>query len=212
MTAQACCKVGIVTDRYDLDATETRYGSVDERLVTRWVGADDADPAGYRSLAEWFNRRLLKTVYDEHGRDTTGTRLDSDFEALSSDDDLLAAEVEDDLAADGIDANRVAGDMVSWSAIRTHLRDCLDAEKPDTGPPTDWERESVVVAKHVTRQKVTEALRSLDNKDRLPGGADADVGLQVLLSCPDCPTRIPFTDAIERGFVCETHLGVTEER
>lgn len=208
MTESPRCKVDYVTDRYSLDATVTRYGSLDERLSHRWVGADGAEPEGYRSLADWFNRHLLKTVYDERGRKTLGRRLESDYEALTGDDDLVREEVLDDLRDDGIDAGRLVDDMVSWSSMRRHLQECLDAEKPSDESATDWERESVAVAKDVVERKVDEALRSLETKGRLPGADRSDVELQVLLSCPECPTRIPFADAVERGFVCDDHLGI----
>lgn len=202
------CKVEFVTERYDLDRTVTRYGTVDERLLTRWTGADEANPDGYRTLTTWFNTRLLKHVYDEHGRETTGRRVQNDYEALTGDDELVREEVLDDLRADGIDADSVDSDMVSWSTMRTHLKGCLGGEKAIRDAETDWERKSVAVAQRVTVSKVDEALRSLDSKGRLPGGSGAAVETQVLLSCPDCPTRIPFADAVERGFVCKDHLSV----
>ncbi|WP_152039479.1 rod-determining factor RdfA [Salinigranum salinum] len=201
------CKIDIVTERYDLDDTVTRYATVDERLLTRWTGADEGDSAGYRTLAAWFNRRLLKTVYDEHGRETTGKRIESDYEALTGDDDLVREDVLDDLRGAGIDADGLLDDTVSWSTMRTHLKDCLGGEKPVREAETEWEQKSVSVARRVTASKVDEALRSLDSKGRLPGGSGAEVDTQILLSCPDCLIRIPFDDAIERGFVCEDHLG-----
>lgn len=212
MNDDAQCKIDIVVDRRDLDATETRYGSVDERLLTRWTGADGREADGYRSLAEWFNKRLLKHVYDQQGRETTGQRLENDYEALTGADDIVREEVMDDLRDDGVDAESVVADMISWSTMRDHLKGCLGGEKPTADATTDWERNSVEVAKRITAGKVEDALRSLDRKGRLPGGAEAEVELQVLLSCPECPTRIPFLDAIDRGFVCSDHLGVAEEQ
>lgn len=207
MSDGTTCKVDYVTDQYGLDETVTNHGSVDERLLTRWTGADDKEPDGYRTLTEWFNRRLLKHVYDEHGRETTGRRVTNDHEALTGDDDLLKEEVMDDIQADGIDPESIVGDMVSWSTIRHHLQSCLDGEKVIERSTSNWEAKSVSVAQQVTAEKVNEALSSLSSKGDLPGGKDADVNLQVLLSCPECPTRIPFSDALERGFICRDHLG-----
>lgn len=201
------CKVEFVTDRYDLDAHESRFGSVDDRLLARWTGAGESESVGYRTLAEWFNKRLLRVAYDEHGRETTGTRVDSDYEALTGDDDLVRQEVLEDLAGDGIDGDRLVEDMVSWSTLRTHLTSCLDGEKPTASGTSDWERENVDVARAIAVSNVEEAVSSLETKGALPGGEAAEIQVQVLLSCPDCPTRIPFADAVERGFVCKDHLG-----
>jgi len=204
------CKIEIVTDRYDLDEFEALYDSVDERLLARWTGADGTEPDGYRTLAEWFNRRLLKATYDERGRGAIGPRVQSDYEALTGEDDLLREEVADDLRADGIDVDRLRADMISWSTMRTHLTSCLDGEKTveraDSGP--GWERRSVDIARDVAESKVREALSSLSSRGALPEADRADVTIQALLSCPDCPTRIPFDDAIDRGFVCKDHFPV----
>lgn len=159
-------------------------------------------------MTDWFNKRLLKHIYDQHGRETTGKRIETDFDALTGDDEIDREEVKDELRAGGIDADETINDMVSWSTMREHLKECLDGEKITAASETEWERNSVSVAQHVTKTKVNKALRSLDSKGKLPGAADAAVEPQILLSCPECPTRIPFTDALERGFICEDHLGV----
>lgn len=199
------CKIEVLAERYDLDERETRYESLDDRLLTRWTGADGNESAGYRRLTAWFNKQLLRTAYDEHGRDTTGNRVETDYEALSGDDELLREEVRDDLAADGIDADSLQQDFVSWSTMRTHLKRCLDGEKVARAADTEWQRRSVEIAKNISKSKVHEALPSLSKSGQLAGGADANVEIQVLLSCPECPTRIPFSDALDRGFVCNDH-------
>lgn len=206
MAADAGCKVDAVVDQYGLEPARAGYDAVDAYLEDRWTGADGRSPDGYRTLAEWFNKRLLKHVYDEHGRETVGRRLDGDYDALTGDDELLREEVLDDLRADGIDADALREDMVSWSTLRHHLKGCLDAEKAPERAATDWERESVRIARERTAEKVAEALRSLDAKDRLPNAERAEVDIQVQLSCPECPVRVPLSEALSRGYVCRDHL------
>jgi DNA-binding transcriptional ArsR family regulator len=199
------CKIEILNERYGLDKRETRYESLNNRLLTRWTGADGNESVGYRQLMAWYNKRLMRTLYDKHGRDTTGNRVENDYEALIGDDDLLREEVLDDLRADGIDADSLLKDLISWSTMRTHLKNCLDGEKVIDRSDTDWEQRSVEIAKNVSKSKVREALPSLSNSGQLAGGKDAEIEIQVLLSCPECPTRIPFGDAVKRGFVCKEH-------
>jgi hypothetical protein len=202
------CKLDIVVERYDLDEFETLYDSVDDRLLSRWTGEDGKSSDGYRALTEWFNKRLLKTVYDEHGRDTTGTRVESDYAVLTGDKELLREEVKDELRASGINPEQVQRDMISWSTMRRHLNSCLDGEKQVGGADSDWEQRSVDIASKVAESKVKEALSSLDSAGTLPAGSRANVGVQILLGCPDCQTRIPFEDAVERGYVCKDHFPV----
>ena len=200
------CKVERVVEAYDLEAARGGYDSVDGYLEARWTGADGRGPEGYRPLAEWLNKRLLKRVYDDHGRETVGVRLDAEYAALTGDDELRREEVAADLRADGIDAEALLEDMVSWSTLRHHLQGCLDAEKPRPEGRTDWETESVRIATEQAAEKVAEALRSLEAKGDLPNADRAEVSVQVQLSCPVCPVRVSLTEAVRRGYVCPDHL------
>jgi DNA-binding transcriptional ArsR family regulator len=206
------CKVDIVADRYDLTAPGGQDGSLDEYLVRRWTGDGESEALGYEQLTEWFNRRLLRQVYETNGRETLGTRIESEFEALVGDDDLLRQEVIDDLESDGIDAETLREDMVSWSTMRRHLKACLDAEKATTrGEASDWELRSIDIARSQVEGKTGDALRSLATKQRLPEGHRATVEVQIKLSCPECPTRVPLEDAVERGYVCKDHFVTASE-
>jgi hypothetical protein len=205
MATDAVCKVDRVTEIHGLASADPVFDSLDEGLLARWTGVGERSAVGYRSLTEWFNKRLLKSVYDDHGRDTLGATVDSDYDVLQGDDELVAAELAESLRADGIDADELRDALVSWGTMRTHLQDCLGGQKEPQTATTDWEVESVRKAKGVTESKVESALSALARKDRLAGGDSADVGVQVKVGCDSCPTRVPFDVALERGYVCETH-------
>lgn len=203
------CKVDRAVATYGLTPPGP-FEDVDGELVARWRGEGDREAQGYRSLTEWFNKRLLKQVYDASGRETVGTRVEGDYRALRGDDRLLREEVKDDLRGDGIDADAVADALVSWSTMRHHLKDCLDAEKAtgdgESGAPSEWERESVAIAVDRAEEKLADAVRSLSGKGRLAGGQEASLSVEAYLSCPVCGVRRRFTDALQRGTVCERHF------
>ena len=205
MTQDNGCKVDGVIERYDLVSTDPIYDSINKGLLARWTGVGKRSAMGYRSLTEWFNKRLLKAVYDEHGRETLGARLDSDYEALNGDDDLVGEEVVESLRADGIDSDSLKQDLVSWGTMRTHLKECLDGHKESQTASTDWEKQSIQKAIAVTEDKTEAALSTLANKGTLAGGDTARIDVQIQLSCQSCPTRVPFDVALERGYVCEEH-------
>lgn len=194
-------------ESYDLDTVDPRYEQINTGLLARWTGEGSNEPEGYRPLTEWFNKRLLKRVYDEHGRDALGTRLDSDYEVLGSDDEgeLLRAEVIADLEADGIDAEAVVSDMVSWGTMRNHLLGCLDGEKETHSSETQWEYNSIEMARDFAERKVSQAITSLTKKQHLHGLDHSTIEIQPLLSCEKCPTRVPLEVALDRGYVCEQH-------
>jgi len=198
------CKVDRVAEAYGFEETASD-GALDDQLLARWTGAGGRTEMGYRTLTDWFNKRLLQRTYDENGRDALGGRIDHEYEALTGDDDLLAAEVVESLRADGIDADGLRRDMVSWGTMRTHLTECLDGEKDTDRSDSDWERETVATARSVVAEKAASALSSLASRDRVRGADTASVSVQVQLSCPDCPTRVSFDVALERGYVCEQH-------
>ena len=210
------CKVDRAVAAYGLTAPG-RFEDVDDELVARWRGAGDREAQGYRSLTEWFNKRLLKQVYDANGRETVGTRVEGDYRALRGDDRVLREEVKDDLRGDGIDADAVADALVSWSTMRHHLKDCLGAEKAtETGSgearsPSGWERQSVAIATDRAEEKLADAVRSLSGKGRLAGGEEASLSVEAYLSCPVCGVRRRFTDALQRGTVCERHFDADED-
>ncbi|WP_058826464.1 rod-determining factor RdfA [Haloferax sp. Q22] len=205
------CKVDVAIERYGLAAPTGRYDSVDDYLLARWTGADGGESEGYKSLTTWFNKRLLARVYERNDRDVTEVRLEAEYEALVGDDDLDYGDVAADLATDDIDADEVTGAMASWSTMRRHLNECLDGEKPTVEASSDWERNSVDIARETARQKAESALSSLGKKGRLAGAEDAGVDVQVKVSCSECPTRVPLEDALDRGFVCQEHHVDTDE-
>jgi len=200
------CKVDRLTDRYDLTSPRSEDASIDAYLERRWTGADSRDSVGYKTLTKWFNKRLLSRLYEEHGRDTMAAHLDREYQLIADGGDVERDGLAADLATDGLDIDEVNSELISWSTMRHHLKDCLEAEKELQSASTNWERNTVEMAKEKTAEKARSVLSSLTSKDRLPEAERADVDVQVKLSCPECSVRVPFEDAVERGYVCETHF------
>lgn len=205
MAQGQCCKLGSVAVRHDLGPSTAEFDSLDEELEARWTGSDGFQEHGYRTLTEWFNRRVLKRVYDQHGRETTGTRLESEYEALMGADELTRLEVVDDLAADGIDADSLLQDTISWSTMRTHLTECLEGTKERAKATTDWERDTIEIARGHAKGKIAEAVASLGSKNKLAGGTEAAISVDIQLECDQCSTSVPLVVALDRGYVCGTH-------
>lgn len=207
MSSREGCKIDEVVDEYQPASPDDEFDTIHEHLLALWTGEDGRESHGYRSLSEWFNKRLIKSVYDEHGRSTLGTRLDNDYEMLMGGDEIKRGELIDDLQRDGINGERIAEDMISWSTMRRHLLNCLGGEKSAQSAETDWERDSVDIATNQLTERVEKALSSYENKDRIDGATEANISVQIHLSCPECPTRRSLSDALKQGYVCKDHLG-----
>jgi len=201
------CKVDTLLERYALPTPA--YDSVDKYLVVRWTGRDDHDAEGYKPLTEWFNKQMLRRRYDAHGRDVTSVHLDREYELVTGDASAEREELAADLAADGLDIDRLADELVSWSTMRHHLKDCLDATKEPATASTDWQTNTVEMATTQAAEKTRSVLSSLASTGRLPDAEEADVDVQVELHCPDCSASASFQTAVERGYVCETHAEET---
>lgn len=205
-----CCKVGTVaakrqlTVRADLD--------IHDYLVARWLGIKEYPEMGVRKLADWFNKQIIREAYASHGRNITDVRVSSEYEALTSGGDVERGEVIDDLKSDGIDGEELIDDFVSRSTMRRHLADCLDVSKnkPSSNDSTsDWELDQIRHSREHLQNNVSESVRSLANKNRLPGGTEAEIEVPIFLSCPECSTQVRLETALDRHFICKEHLGVS---
>lgn len=199
------CKVDHVIEQYDLATVEPRHDSLDSELLARWRGDEGHDALGYRRLTEWFNKRLLRRLFDEHGREVLGARVAHAHAALTGEEELRRHEVSESLRSDGIDPDQVRSDMVSWGTMRTHLLHCLGGEKPTAQSRTNWEHNSVEMAKSVAREKARTALSSLATNGDIDGVERSSVFVQIQLQCEMCPTRVPLDVALDQGYVCEDH-------
>jgi hypothetical protein len=200
------CKVDTIIERYGLSAPDLEYASIDDYLIARWTGTDGYESDGYQALTTWFNKRVLKRVYEQQGRETLSVRLESEYEVLTGDDELGREELAADLATDGLSVDELREEFVSWSTMRRHLNDCLEASKERRQSTSNWELDSVDFARNKTVEKTNAALKSLATKNQLPDADKANIEVQVKLSCPECPTRVPIEDALERGYVCSEHF------
>jgi hypothetical protein len=201
----ARCKVGRATAEYDLRQAIGGQ-DVEEYLLARWLGRGEYTETGLRPLKDWLNKRLVTRVYTDHGRNALDTRVTADYEALTNDEMDLS--MLDDLAADGIDGEKLRSDFVSTATLYRHSTQCLcvsKSEEPDESGESTWETDKIEYTKGVVETNVRESLRALDNKGRLPRGAEAEIKTNIVVGCPDCSTQVGVERAIERGYICADH-------
>ena len=203
----SCCKVGKAIDRYDLK-TDVVSGDLNDYLVARWNGHNEFPKTGLQTLTDYFNLRILKKVYTENNRRTVDTQVESDYEALTGDDEIAKDEIITDLERDGIDGEQLASDFISKTTLYRHFNNCLDTEKEGTNEKTDsnWEAESIQYALNNALGNSLKALKSLENKGKIPHATKAEVSVPLMLSCPKCTTRVRFKRAIDRGYICKEHM------
>lgn len=196
------CKICRVLD-------ERQISEGDDRLLSRWHG-NGSERMGYRKLAKWLNITLLRREMDRAGISTLGGEAESKYERLRGDDTAISAEVRKTLEAEGIDMEALVSDFVSYGVIRTHIKECLDAERDET--TSDWERKSIEITREHATKKTNEAVTSLLNKGEIESSGDISVTLSVELECEHCRVQIPLSRALRRGYVCDCKRQVAEAK
>ncbi len=191
--AQDGCKVCRVLEEHNLDG-------YDDRLLDQWRGETGARK-GYRSLADWLNVTLLRRAMDRAGVSTLGGEARSRYNRLQGDDPTTAAEVRELLAGEGIPIARLEEDFVSYGVIRTHLKDCLGAERESS--TSAWEEEAIGIATDRAEETAAEAVQSLRSKGKLRWGDDPRVETRVELVCESCNARMSLERVLRRELSCE---------
>ncbi|MFB6110118.1 MAG: rod-determining factor RdfA [Halodesulfurarchaeum sp.] len=207
MTTEYCCKVARVAEKYGVPDAVPSELTLSDALLARWQGRDGYREHGYRTLTDWFNRQLFERAAERADRRVSDPQLTAEYEVLTGEDELQKLDLQDELAAAGIDAEQLLADMVSWSSMRGHLTDCLGGEKTREAT-TDWERNSIEISRSQARGKIEEAVAALGSKGEIAGAEEAAVSIDVHLHCDRCDTAVPLVVALERGHVCEIHHAV----
>ena len=185
------CKVCRVLDERNMDQYEAR-------LLEQWE-ADPPRRKGYRQLAEWLNITMLRREMDRAGLSTLGNEAESKYERLQR-KDAIADEVAEGLTHSGIDIGSLTDDFVSYGVVRTHLKDCLNAQRERI--TSEWERDAIAITEEHAHKKISTAIGSLQNKGKLSAGGDITLEIAIQLECENCHTRIPLDRAVRRGAVC----------
>jgi hypothetical protein len=176
----------------------------ESRLLEQWQD-DGPQRKGYRALAEWLNVTMLRREMELAGMSTIGDEAESKYERLQSDDSTIAAEVGDTLRSAGVDIDRLLTDFVSYGSVRTHLKECLDAERSTDTATTDWERNSIEIARTNATENIEGAIQSLLNKDEIKAHDDVTINVSVELECNECHSLMNVDRALRQGELCDDY-------
>lgn len=204
-----CCKVGETADKYDLKHS-VAGGDLNDYLLARWKGKNEYPETGLRPLADWFNQKIMKTVYSEYDRGALETRLESDYNALTSDHEEHQIDILQDLDADGIDGEELRGDFISSTTLYRHFKNCLNEEKSkqetDKKAAAENAMDRVNYSRNSVKNHVQKSLTTLEERGIIPHATEADITIPVILSCPVCTTQVQLEHAVDQGYVCEDHM------
>jgi hypothetical protein len=186
-------KVERVIEAYGLEG-------LGDELERRWTGAA-GERESLRSLADRFNRAVLRSALDEAGTSPLDGEVENTYRLLRDDDVSpgMRTEVRRQLEREGLDLDAVESDFVSHQAVHTYLRDHRGAEL-ETEDQSRVEKEAQTIRRLQGRVSVvTESgLSRLSSAGDITIG-DFDVLTDVQVYCGDCGSQYEAVELIERG-------------
>jgi hypothetical protein len=186
-------KVERVIEEYGLEG-------LGDELERRWTG-ESGERESLRSLADRFNREVLRAALDEAGASPLDGEVENTYRLLRGDDVSpgMQTEVRRQLERDGVDREQVESDFVSHQAIHTYLREHRGAEL-ESEEESRVEKEARTIRRLQGRVSVvTESgLTRLSNADDITIG-DFEVLTDVQVYCADCGSQYEAVELIERG-------------
>lgn len=189
-------KVARLVDEYDLDG-------LGDRLVEQWTAPAD-ERESLRSLAESFNRRLLRAALESAGVRPLESELDT-YHAVLTDGDAGTGErvdVERELERAGVDVDALKSDFVTHQAVHTYLTDHRGVSLPEESVSSDErvERGRTTIDKLDGRLSTvaTSVLEGLRDAGHLTLG-DFRVFTRVEVYCEDCDTQVGVGELFGAG-------------
>ncbi|MFB6206347.1 MAG: rod-determining factor RdfA [Haloglomus sp.] len=194
----ARCKVCRVLDEWELQDLE-------EELLARWQG-DPGERMGYRTLADWLNVTLLRREMSRAGLTTVGGVAALRYEQLTG-EERTSADLEGFFRHEGVSIDDVKRDFVSYGVVRTHLKECLDADRePRESSTAAWTAESVAHTRRHAESKVKSAVQAAVNAGRLEVDGSPELTVSFELTCPACSTTVPVEEALEGDWACDCEV------
>lgn len=186
-------KVGRLIAEYEM-------ADVGQALEDRWLGRD-RESQSLRSLAEWFNKRLLDARLKQVGEDPLDGEVANLYRLLSEEDVTAGMRVDAEATLEhrGIDPDTLRTEFVSHQAVHTYLTEFRGVSK---------ERSSVdrLTSVQTTIQRLQSRLVAVaeNNLQQLRSAGQLTLGeftviLDVQILCEDCGESYSIADLLERG-------------
>ncbi|RLM53948.1 hypothetical protein DVK02_11010 [Halobellus sp. Atlit-31R] len=196
---QTRSKVGRLIQEYEMNG-------VGQELEDRWLGRD-YERQSLRSLADWFNERLLRAKIEQSG----GAPLDGEvanlYRLLSQDDVTAGMRVDAEAALErnDVDPETLQREFVSHQAVHTYLTEFRGVSKEQSTTDRIEKARTTIQRLQSRLIAVIESnLKQLRDSDRLALG-EFNILVDVQVLCADCGTSYPITELLDNGG-CDCHL------
>lgn len=192
-TAGRRSKVARLLDEYGLDG-------VGAELEARWTATGD-DHWSLRDLAATFNRELVRERLYDAGMRPSEAEVADVVRSLTGDDTGAAEQTQlrRRLEREGIDVDDLAGDLVTYQAVRSYLKDYRGAEyERDSGDRLETVADAVQKLRGRLVSVTETKLDDLRNTSRLTLG-EFRVMVDVQILCTECQSQYGVSELLTAG-------------
>lgn len=186
-------KIGRVVREYDLTG-------VPDELAARWNGRG-GDRWSLRSLADYFNRRVLGAALADAGVDSVSSDVERWYLVLTGEEGSAGdrTALRRRLERDGVDVERLERDFVSHQTVHTFLTDHLD-ERYEVDEAAQLRKDADRVSRLESRLAAVagDAVDRSARIGRITVG-DAEVFVETRVLCADCGETTTVQRLFERG-------------
>ncbi|MFW5900225.1 MAG: rod-determining factor RdfA [Halodesulfurarchaeum sp.] len=185
-------KVARVIEEYGLDG-------LGAELEAAWT-APESERQSLRELADLVNRRIVRSVLERSGDRPLPGEIETVVEALAGETDRgTERDVTNRLEHLDTEQAKLAGDMVSYQAVRTYLQSVRDAEyEPRSTDPMESARKRINGLEGRLRAVTEGQLETLAERDEIVMGPSR-VLVQVQVYCEECGRQFDVDELLERG-------------
>jgi hypothetical protein len=188
-------KVAKLIRQYDL-------GDLGDDLEDRWTREEDR--MSLRSLADFFNKKLLATVLAQNTTNILEGEAENYYRLLTDDDVSSGSRVqaENKLEQHGIDVEELRTNFVSRQAIYTYLTKERDSVYESKDQSTDERlKNRIDTIRQIKNRLVVvseQILSELEQSDHISSN-NANVTVLVQATCDRCGTQYPLTEFVSNG-------------
>lgn len=186
------CKFGHVLSKYDREELE-------DDLREKWLSPNGPS---LRSLAEIFNKEVLRTSLESDGELLLDGEVDNIYRLLT-DEDVSSGNYTRAvrrLSKRGVEVDTLTDDFISYQTINRHFKNCceISKERSSSDPKSKIEKSKDRVLALIQRtERVSEnELNRLKNSDGI-NIRDPRVFAEITVSCDECGAVLSITDVLE---------------
>ncbi|WP_424020047.1 rod-determining factor RdfA (plasmid) [Halorientalis pallida] len=190
------CKVGRGVEAFGLDG-------VHDDLTRRWCG-DGRERQSLRELANYFNRRLLRSAVESVDEAPLSGEVSNLYRLLTADDvsSGVRTQTRRRLESAGVPVEDVESAFVSHQTVHTHLTECLGVSRESAEDDPDArrraDRDRIRALQSRTEVVTTDALERLRDSDAL-ALAEFDVLVDVTVLCDECGRQHDVGALLDQG-------------